>query len=115
MKDTIYRGDIPEEYCYAIFGDNYIDLYNEEHLQGTLDFYRIHLYNNLFEYEHLTNTYSNNNSTIATFVSTTDNYMYRPDFDSICFIALVNCLVLVLLLNIVTSVFKKGGIFSGLL
>ena len=109
-KDILYVGDIPSDYKYAIFGDNYIDLYKEIHLQGTLDFYRVYLYDNLFEYEHLSETYPNNNTTIATFIETTDNYMYRRDFDSICFIGLLNVLVIVLLLNVVTSVFRKGGI-----
>lgn len=113
--DKIYVGDIPSEYCYAIFHDNYIDLYKQMNIQGSLDFYRVYLYNNLFEYEHKYEIYDNTNDEIATYVSTTDNYLYRQDMPDIMFMSIVYVLIIVVLLNLVTSCFKKGGVFSGLL
>lgn len=115
-KDTIFVGsDIPLEYHWARFNNNYIDLYKNEHLTGVQDFYRVYMYDNLFEYEHLQTTYTQYNETVATFVDTTDNWLYRRDLPSICFLGLIEIMIIIILLNLVTSVFKKGGVFSGLL
>lgn len=113
--DTIYIGDIPSEYHFAVFGSNYIDLYNTPTLQGTLDYYRVFLYDNTFAYDHRTTTYNQYNYSTAQFINTTDNYMYRRDFPSIMFMSVVYAIIIILCLNIVTSVFKRGGVFSGLL
>lgn len=113
--DKLYIGDIPKEYHFARFGTNYIDLYKNEQLTGYQDFYRLYLYENQFMYEHLNTTYTQYSQTIATFVETTDDYMYRRDFPSIVFMSVVYVCILVMLFNIVTSVFKKGGLLSGLL
>lgn len=113
--DTIYTGDIPSEYHYARFSNNYIDLYKNEHLTGYQDFYRLYLYDNTFIYDHLSTTYTQYNETVATYVNTTDDYMYRRDFPSIMVMSFIYIILLVFLFNIVTSVFKKGGLLSGLL
>lgn len=113
--DKLYIGDIPKEYCFARFSNNYIDLYKNEQLTGNQDFYRLYLYDNQFMYEHLNNTYSLVNPTIATYVEVTDDYKYRRDMPSIMFMSVVEVCILVILFNIVTSVFKKGGLFHGLL
>lgn len=115
MSDKIYTGDIPSEYCYARFSDGHIDLYKNEHLSGYQDFYRLYMYNNSFQYEHLSTTYSQYNETIATYVVVTDDYKYRRDMPSIMFMSVVEVCILVILFNIVTSVFKKGGLLHGLL
>lgn len=113
--DTIYTGDIPSEYHYARFSNNYIDLYKNEHLTGYQDFYRLYLYDNTFIYDHLSTNYTQYNETVATYINTTDNYMYRRDFPSIMIMSFIYIILLVFLFNIVTSVFKKGGLLSGLL
>lgn len=113
--DKIYVGDIPQEYHFARFSDNHIDLYKNEHLTGVQDFYRLYMYDNSFQYEHLTTTYTQYNETIATFVEITNDYKYRRDMPSIMFMSVVEVCILVILFNIVTSVFKKGGLFHGLL
>lgn len=108
-RDTIFVGsDIPLEYHWARFSNNSIDLYKNEHLTGYQDFYRIFLYDNLFEYEHLFIDYGQNSQTIATFVETSDNWLYRRDLPSICFLSLVEIMILLIIVNLVTSVFKKG-------
>ena len=115
-KDKIYVGsDIPAEYHWARFSNNYIDLYKNEHLTGTQDYYRIYLYDNLFMYDHLQTTYTQYNETIATFVDTTDNVLYRRDLPSICFLSLVEIMIILIVCNMITRVFKKGGIFNGML
>lgn len=113
--DTLYIGNIPKEYHYARYGNNYIDLYKNQNLTGYQDFYRVYMYQNSFQYEHLNTTYNQYNETIATSISVTDDYLYRRDFPSIMFMSFIYVILIVFLLNIVTSVFKKGGIFSGLL
>ena len=114
-QDKIYVGDIPQEYCYARFSDNHIDLYKNQNLTGVQDFYRIYLYDNSFNYEHLQTTYNQYNETIATYVVVTDDWHYRRDLPSICFLGLVEIMVIIIIFNLVSSVFKKGGVFSGLL
>lgn len=113
--DKIYVGDIPKDYCYARFSDGHIDLYRTSQLIGIQDFYRIYLYDNSFIYDHLQTNYGQYNETIATLVQVTDDWYYRRDMPSIMFMSVVEILIIVIILNIVTSVFKKGGVFSGLL
>lgn len=114
MKDTIYIGDdISSDYCYARYGDNYIDLFKNEHLENNTDFYRIYLYNNTFQYEHIFDSFTGN--TVLNFVNVSNDFHYRRDFPSIVFVGLVYCMIIIVLLNLVTSIFKKGGVFSGLL
>lgn len=113
--DTLYIGDIPKEYHYARYNSYFIDLYKTPTLQGTLDYYRVYLYDNFFNYQHLQTTYNPYNETVATSINVTDDYLYRRDFPSIMFMSFIYILLFVFLLNLVTSVFKKGGIFSGLL
>lgn len=113
--DKLYIGDIPKEYCYARFSDGHIDLYKNAELTGVQDFYRVYLYDNTFQYEHLTTTYTQYNQTIATYVSVTDDWHYRRDMPSIMFMSVVEVCIIVILFNIVTSVFKKGGLLHGLL
>lgn len=113
--DILYIGDIPQDYHYAVYGSNYIDLYNTPSLQGSLDFYRVYLYENQFAYEHKNTTYTLINSNTAKNIDVTDNYIYRRDFPSIVFMSVVYVILIVFLLNLVTSVFKRGGLLSGLL
>lgn len=47
--DTLYIMDIPAEYHYAVFGNDYITLYNQPSAQNqTLHYYRV--YNNSLGY-----------------------------------------------------------------
>ena len=113
--DTLYIGDIPKEYHFAVYGSNYIDLYNTSNLQGTLDFYRVYLYDNLFAYEQRTTTYSQYFYSTAQNIDVTDNYIYRRDYPSIVGISFVSIILIVFLFNIVSSSFKRGGLLGGLL
>lgn len=113
--DKLYIGDIPSEYCYSVFGNNYIDLYKQENLQGNLDFYRVYLYDHSFFYEHKFVNYANDSTTIATLIQTTNDWYYRRDMPSIMFMSVVEICIIVIIINLITSVFKKGGLLSGLL
>ena len=113
--DTLYIGDIPKEYHYAVYGSNYIDLYNTPNLDTTLNYYRVYLYDNLFAYELRTSRYSSLNPSYAQSIEVTDNYMYRRDYPSIIGISFTTIILIVFLFNIVSSGFKRGGLLSGLL
>lgn len=113
--DKLYIGDIPKEYCYAKFYDEHIDLYKTNTLVGNVDYYRIFLYDNSFQYEHLQTNYPSTTTVSLTLVNVTDDWLYRRDMPSIMFMSVVYCCILVILFNIVSSVFKKGGLLGGLL
>lgn len=112
--DTLYIADIPQEYHFAIFGNNYIDLYNTQNLTGTLNFYRVYLYNNAFYYEQRVANYNQYNTTIATEINVSSDRIYRRDYPSIMFMSATFILFLAILVNLITSVFKKGGLLGGL-
>ena len=115
MNDTIYVGDIPLNYKYARYGNYYIDLFKQPNLQGDLDYYRIYLYDNLFQYDHLSQSFNQYNYSTAKEVNVSNDYLYRRDLPSICFLGVVEVCVVLVIFNIVSSVFKKGGLLSGLL
>lgn len=113
--DTLYIGDIPLDYHFAVFNANYIDLYSQSNLQGYLTFYRVYMYDNQFMYEKRFQNYSNTGTGVATSVSVTNDVLYRRDYPSIMFMSLTFIILLVFLFNLVSSVFKKGGLLGGLL
>lgn len=114
--DKLYIGDIPKEFHFAIYNNNYIDLFNTGTLyNGTYTYYRIWLYDNQFMYEQGSRTYSNYNTTYAQNISVTDNIRYRRDFPDIVQTIFIYLLLLVFLVNLVTSAVKKGGMLGGLL
>lgn len=113
--DILYIGDIPKEYHFAVYGSNYIDLYNTINLQGTLDYYRVYMYENQFAYEKRTTTYNQYYYTTAQNIDVTDNYLYRRDFPHILTSVFIFSIFFIFLLNIFTSIFKRGGVFGGLL
>lgn len=115
--DKLYVGDIPSDYCYARFSDNYIDLYNVPVLNSNTeyDYYRIYMYDNQFLYSYNTNVVGYYSSYTNTLIETTDNVMYRRDIDSIFIVTFIFILLAIFLINIITSAVRRGGIFGGLL
>lgn len=116
--DKLYTGDIPQEYHYARFSSNYIDLYNTDILlsNNTYTYYRVYLYNNLFFYDTLqTTTGGYYSTTYTTNIETTDNIMYRRDFPSILTMTLIIAVFGIWLFNILSSAIRKGGGLGGLL
>lgn len=114
--DKVYIGEnIPADYHYALFGNNYIDLYNTPNLRaGTFDYYRIYTNLNGFYYSHNSQYYSLTSDTTATIVGVTDKVIYRPDFFNIVFLTLAFTFIGVWLLNLITSIIRKGGVLGGL-
>jgi len=115
--DTLYIGDIPKEYCYAVFSNNYVDLYNTNNfvIDRTYPYFRIYLTYDEFLYSQGTSTPSRYNSIVTTQINVSNDIIYRRDFDKICSVTFIICFGIVLIFNIVTSVFKKGGLLGGLL
>lgn len=113
--DTLYIGDIPIEYHYALFNNGYIDLYNTDTLSnGTFNFYRVYTNCGGFYYRVLQQTYSGFNSTIAQDINVTNNQSYRQDFPSILFMTICFTIIGVWLFNLITSLVRKGGLLGGL-
>lgn len=116
--DKLYIGDIPQEYHYAQFNNNYIDLYNTSVINNntTYTYYRVYMYDNQFMYEKLnTTTGSYYYSRTNTDIEVTNDIMYRRDMPNILLMTCIFVLIGVWLINLVTSFVKKGGILGGLL
>lgn len=115
--DTLYIGDIPQEYHFAVFNENSIDLYNTPELVSnqSYNFYRVFTnYNDCFFYEYEENIpYVNTNSELVELQVTSD-FKYRPDIDKICITTGSIALVILISLNIITSIIRKGGVLGGL-
>ena len=113
--DTIYIGNIPSEYHYARFGGNYIDLFNTNQLENNhiYTYYRVYLYDNLFEYDVRSQQGSYYNETLQD-VKVSSSQVYRRDFGDICVIIALMVGFGVWLLNLMTSIFRKGGVLGGL-
>ena len=113
--DTIYIGDIPTEFHYARFGSNYIDLFNTNRLfnNQTYTYYRIYMYDNLFEYDVRSQEGSYYNETLQD-VSVSQSKVYRRDFGDICIIVALMVGFGIWLLNLMTSLIRKGGVLGGL-
>lgn len=113
--DTIYIGDIPQDFHFARFGNNYIDLFNTNDLRPNVNYtyYRIFLYDNLFEYDIRTQEGSYYSETLQD-VKVSNSQVYRRDFGDICIIIALYVGFGVWLLNLMTSIFRKGGVLGGL-
>lgn len=114
--DAVFIGNsIPAEYHYAIFGNGYIDLYKYPELRNdTYDFYRIYTNTGGFYYSHNEQRYGLT-TTYTTLVGVSDKWYYRTDRLSILMFLFVITLCSIWLVNLFTSVFKKGGLLGGLL
>lgn len=113
--DTLYIGDIPLEYHYAVFSDNYITLYNQPSgYNETLSYYRVYTTNNGFYYSTGQTYFGRYETQYFTSIDVSNDWIYRSDIDKIFVCCFIIFLMFIWLFNIVTSVFKKGGVFGGL-
>lgn len=113
--DTLYIGDIPSEYHYAVFSGDYITLYNQPSAYNqTLNYYRVYDYENGFFYSTGQTTFSQYNRTDFQDISVSNDWLYRHDIDIIFVVCLCIFLMFIFVFNIMTSCFKKGGVFGGL-
>ena len=117
MRDKLYVDkDIPEEYKYMDFHEEYVDLYNKSSFRDEItQVYRIYHCispNTYYTYNRTFGSYST--TTFAEYPRTSE-ITYRQDFPQICNIVFIFSIFFIFLINIITSIFKKGGVFSGLL
>lgn len=113
--DILYIGDIPEDFHYAIFNNGYIDLYNTSVLHnGVYDYYRIYTNCNGFYYKEGQTSVSQYTTTYTQDVEISSNPCYRTDFPNILIMTFIFVLFGVWLLNLITSIIRKGGVLGGL-
>lgn len=113
--DKLYVGDIPKDYHYAVFSDNHIDLYNQNIAQNIdLPYYRIYLNYPSFVYSRGINHFGAYSSTTFQNIEVTDKWYYRKDSFNILFFSLCFIIGTLWIINLFTSIFKKGGLLSGL-
>lgn len=117
MIEKLYINDeIPENYHFIKYGNGYYDLFSTQQLHnGNYDYYRVYYdfnqdmvtkgYLSVSQYQ----TYSLDN------VLVTHNVFYRKDIDSILTVCFIMCFLGIFLINWVTSIVKKGGVFFGLI
>lgn len=113
--DTLYIGDIPSSFHYASFGNDYITLYDRPSaVNVTIPYYRIYDYEKGFYYTTGQQTFSNYNTSYFDDINVSNNWLYRSDIDKIFVVCFIIFFMFIFVFNIVTSVFKKGGVFGGL-
>lgn len=113
--DTLYIGDIPSEYHYAVFSNGYIDLFNTDVLHNnTYTRYRIFTNSNGFYYDVSSVNVGTYTTTYTTDIKVTDNICYRRDFPLILFMTICFTLIGIWLFNLITSLIRKGGLLGGL-
>lgn len=113
--DVLYTGSIPKEYHYAVFSGDYITLYNRPNaINTTLDYYRIYFNAPGFYYSRGSTTFSQYNQTTFENIEVTDEWFYRKDSLNILLFTVIISISTLWLVNLFTSIFKKGGLLSGL-
>lgn len=115
--DKLYIGDIPQDYVYADFNVNYIDLYNKRYPNNgdSLTYYRIYTNYKGFYYSTNNRQFGYNTNVEFVPINTTNNILYRNDIDSIFVCTFIIAIFGIFLINIVTSIVKSHGLLGGLL
>lgn len=114
--DTLYIGNIPSDYHYAQFGNDYITLYNQpQGYNNTLNYYRIYFNYDRFMYAQGQQQFTSYNPTTFQNVDVSNSWWYRKDLSDILLSVFIIAIFFVFIFNIMTSCVKKGGLFGGLL
>lgn len=114
--DTLYIGDIPKDYHYALFGNGYIDLYNTNVLHNNIyNYYRVYTNAGGFYYELRSTSVGQYTTTYTQNINVSDKNYYRFDFVNTLVMTCIITLFGVWLFNILTSIIRKGGLLGGLL
>ena len=115
MTKFYVNENIPSQYHYARFGTNYIDLFDRASAQNvTLNYYRVYYTLDPDFYVQYSENFGNYYTTTFVDIQTTNNLMCRNDIDKIficCFIAIFG---MILTINLISSIIKKGGLLGGL-
>lgn len=113
--DELYVGDIPLDFQYAVFSNGYITLYNQPSARGeTLPYYRIYTNNNGFYYSTGETQFSSYSTTTFQPVNVTNSFWYRWDISGILVCTFVIAIFYFWIINLFTSIIRRGGILGGL-
>ena len=115
MDDVLFVGPIPKEYHYCVWSSDYVTLYNRPDAQNiTLPYYRIYFNAPGFHYSRGTQTFSQYQATTFQDINVSDKWYYRKDSLNILMFTFIIGLCTLWLVNLMTSIFKKGGLLGGL-
>lgn len=116
--DTLYIGDIPLDYHYAEIQENGdIKLWNKNYFEPNSQA-RVYLIKkniqNKFFYQTWTEQYGDTTTYIPLDINVSHKWYDRPDMLNILGLFCCVAVITLWLTNLFTSIFKKGGILSGL-
>lgn len=110
--DTLYTGKIPKEYKYIYLQDGYIYLFNKPFADNELvDCYKI---DNSNGFLYCYSTFEATGLINFEKVNVSSKHYYRTDYTNILFCSCMLAVVFIFICNIVTSLYRKGGVLSGL-
>lgn len=114
--DTLFIGDIPSDYHYAVIDSDYITLYNQPFASSNqaLNYYRIYTKARGFYYSTGVTNFGYIGRDFVD-IKTSNNYIYRNDFADILTIVFIFSVFFIFLVNLFTSIVRRGGALSGLL
>lgn len=119
MKSFYVPKGITDDYCYIVPGNGYYDIYNTDYLNSNTNYTYYRFYDNVdsdIYQELIRSTSSYNYGTLnAIQVEPKHDYIYRKDYPQILQSVFILTIGFVVLFNIMTSFFRKGGVLSGLL
>lgn len=117
MTEKLYvNEEVPDGFHFIRYGIGYYDLFNTQYLNnGSYNYYRVYYDFNQDMVTRGVLTVSQYQTYSLDQITTTHNVFYRKDIDSILTCCFIMCFLAVFLINWVTSIIKKGGVFSGLL
>ena len=103
---TLYIQDIPENYKYARFGSNYIDLFDTNQSGENVLYYRYYYDTGLY----FTDLENNFLGSSVREIPVSNDWHYREDYPNIITAFFIIAFSLILLVNWFTKPIKKGGI-----
>lgn len=109
--------DIAEDYKYLVPSGDYYDLYDTDTLSANTNYRFYRFYKSVAQDYYLTEDITPTNSVDLDCIEImpTHDYVYRNDYKDIVNIVFVYVIGFIFLLNIFTSIIKKGGVLGGLI
>lgn len=118
MKNFYIPEGITDDFCYVVPGNGYYDLYNTNYLNSNTNYTYYRFYNSVDSdmyqvFNRSTGNYYGQELN-AIQIQPKHNYIYRKDYPQILQSVFILTIGFILLINIFTSIIKKGGVLSGL-
>lgn len=114
MNNNFYVPEgITGDYKYIVPSNDYYDLYNTDYLQPNSSYNYYRFYNNLDQDMPIllnrTTSQYNYGSLTCVEITPQSSYIYRKDYPQIVSVVFILTLSFIILLNIMTSIIKKGA------